>query len=78
MTVEGDVVQVVAVCRKLAADMGVDKVPPIGAMIETPAAALTVRSLVKYVDFVCFGSSPHPVHAVGRTGKSLGHGLLHR
>jgi len=46
VTLEKDVVQVVATCRKLAAAMGITAIPQIGAMIETPAAALTVRSLV--------------------------------
>ena len=37
--------------------MGITAIPQIGAMIETPAAALTVRSLVKHVDFLCIGSN---------------------
>ena len=57
VTLESDVVQVIDRCRKLAAEMGVKKIPPIGAMIETPAAALTVRSLVQHVDFLSIGSN---------------------
>jgi phosphoenolpyruvate-protein kinase (PTS system EI component) len=37
--------------------MGLKKLPPIGAMIETPAAALSIRSLVKHVDFLSIGSN---------------------
>jgi phosphotransferase system enzyme I (PtsI) len=57
VTLESDVVQVIDTCRKLAAAMGVNEIPQIGAMIETPAAALTVRSLVKHVDFLSIGSN---------------------
>jgi phosphotransferase system enzyme I (PtsI) len=57
VTLESDVAQVIDRCRKLAAEMGVEKIPPIGAMIETPAAALTVRSLVQHVDFLSIGSN---------------------
>jgi phosphoenolpyruvate-protein phosphotransferase len=57
VTLESDVVQVVDRCRKLAAEMGLTQIPPIGAMIETPAAALTVGSLTKHVDFLSIGSN---------------------
>jgi len=57
VTLERDVVQVIDTCRKLAEDMGIDKIPPIGAMIETPAAALSVKTLVAHVDFFSIGSN---------------------
>jgi len=57
VTLESDVTQVVERFQTLAADMGVNNLPPIGAMIETPAAALTVRSLAKHLDFLSFGSN---------------------
>jgi phosphoenolpyruvate-protein kinase (PTS system EI component) len=73
VTVENDVVQVVDACRKLAAEMGVTKIPPLGAMIETPAAALTVRTLVKHVDFLCIGSNDLTQYtlAAGRENPSV-------
>jgi len=57
VTVESDVTQVVEKIRKLAAGMDIHKIPPIGAMIETPAAALSVGSLVKHLDFLSIGSN---------------------
>jgi phosphotransferase system enzyme I (PtsI) len=57
VTLESDVIQVIERCRKLAAEIGVKELPPIGAMIETPAAALSIRSLVKHVDFFSIGSN---------------------
>jgi phosphoenolpyruvate-protein kinase (PTS system EI component) len=73
VTVESDVVQVVDTIRKLAAAMDVNEVPQIGAMIETPAAALTVRSLVKHVDFLCIGSNDLTQYtlAAGRENPSV-------
>ena len=40
-----------------ATKAGVDSVPPLGAMIETPAAGLCVSDLAKYVDFVSVGTN---------------------
>jgi phosphotransferase system enzyme I (PtsI) len=73
VTVESDLVQVVDAIRKLAAAMDVNEIPQIGAMIETPAAALTVRSLVKHVDFLCIGSNDLTQYtlAAGRENPSV-------
>ncbi|MBI3801330.1 MAG: phosphoenolpyruvate--protein phosphotransferase [Deltaproteobacteria bacterium] len=57
VTTESDVVQVVERFQHLADDMGIRKLPRIGAMIETPAAALSVPSLKKHVDFFSIGSN---------------------
>jgi phosphoenolpyruvate-protein kinase (PTS system EI component) len=40
VTTESDVVFVVELFHRLAAEMGIRELPRIGAMIETPAAAL--------------------------------------
>jgi phosphotransferase system enzyme I (PtsI) len=37
--------------------MAVSQLPRLGAMIETPAAALSIQSLKKYVDFFSIGSN---------------------
>jgi hypothetical protein len=37
--------------------MGIRKLPRIGAMIETPAAALSIASLKTHVDFFSIGSN---------------------
>ena len=34
-----------------------NKLPPFGAMIETPAAALTVADITRHADFLCVGTN---------------------
>ena len=38
-------------------EMGLQKLPPLGAMIETPAAALTVADIARHSDFLCVGTN---------------------
>jgi phosphotransferase system enzyme I (PtsI) len=57
VTTENDVVQVVGRLHKLAAEMGIRELPRIGAMIEAPAAALSIPSLNKHVGFFSIGSN---------------------
>lgn len=57
VTTEGDVVQVARRFRGLAQEMGVRAPPALGAMVETPAAALSIPSLRKHVDFFSIGSN---------------------
>jgi phosphotransferase system enzyme I (PtsI) len=57
VTLESDVSRVISACHRIAAEMGVKDIPPIGAMVETPAAALAVASLVRHVDFLSIGSN---------------------
>jgi phosphoenolpyruvate-protein kinase (PTS system EI component) len=57
VTTESDVVCVVELFHRLAAEMGIRELPRIGAMIETPAAALSIHSLKKHVDFLSIGSN---------------------
>ena len=57
VTVESDVTHVVSRLRKFAAEMGIRKLPRIGAMIETPAAALSIASLRTHVDFFSIGTN---------------------
>lgn len=73
VTLESDVVRVIEVCTRLAAEMGVEKLPPIGAMIETPAAALTVGRLARHVDFLSIGSNDLTQYtlAAGRENPSV-------
>ena len=51
VTTESDVVQVAERLHELAAEMGVHELPRIGAMIEAPAAALSIPCLKKHVAF---------------------------
>jgi len=73
VSLERDVAQVVARCRELASTLGVQEMPPIGAMIETPAAALTVATLVRHVDFLSIGSNDLTQYtlAAGRENPSV-------
>jgi phosphoenolpyruvate-protein phosphotransferase len=57
VTTESDVVRVAGRLHELAAEMGVQELPRIGAMIETPAAALSIPTLKKHVDFFSIGSN---------------------
>lgn len=40
-----------------ASRLGIEELPPLGAMIETPAAALSVTGMAKYADFLCVGTN---------------------
>jgi len=57
VTTDSDVIQVAGRLHKLAAEMGIRELPRIGAMIETPAAALSIPSLKMHVDFLSIGSN---------------------
>ena len=57
VTIENDVLHVVSMLQQFAAEMGIFKLPRIGAMIETPAAALSITSLKTHVDFFSIGSN---------------------
>jgi phosphoenolpyruvate-protein phosphotransferase len=57
VTVERDVVHIVSRLHEFAEKMGIRELPRIGAMIETPAAALSIATLRKYVDFFSIGSN---------------------
>jgi len=57
VTTESDVVQVAERLRSLSDQMGNRELPQLGAMLETPAAALSVPSLRKHVDFFSIGSN---------------------
>ncbi len=43
--------------ESIAHKMGIEKLPPLGAMIETPAAALTVGQIAKHADFLSVGTN---------------------
>jgi phosphotransferase system enzyme I (PtsI) len=57
VTTESDVVRTVELFQRLATEMGICELPRIGAMIETPAAALSIPTLRKHVDFFSIGSN---------------------
>jgi phosphoenolpyruvate-protein kinase (PTS system EI component) len=41
----------------VAHETGIETLPPLGAMIETPAAALTVRQIAGHADFLSVGTN---------------------
>jgi phosphoenolpyruvate-protein kinase (PTS system EI component) len=57
VTLPEDVELVKECLIQLAADLDISSLPKLGAMIETPAAALSARELAPYVDFLSFGTN---------------------
>jgi len=57
VTTVNDVVEIAARLRELADEIGLHELPRLGAMIETPAAALSIPALKPYVDFFSIGSN---------------------
>ena len=54
---ENDMAKIMERLRQLAAEMDIHVLPRLGAMIETPAAALSIAILKQYVDFFSIGSN---------------------
>jgi phosphoenolpyruvate-protein phosphotransferase len=54
-------------------EMGLQHAPPFGAMIETPAAALTVADIARHADFLCVGTNDLTQYtlAVGRDDSAV-------
>jgi len=57
VTIERDMQQIRELLVAVAHEMGIEKLPPLGAMIETPAAALTVGQIVRHADFLSVGTN---------------------
>ena len=57
VTLPEDVRLVRGVLTQLAREMEISALPSLGAMIETPAAALSARKISKYADFLSFGTN---------------------
>lgn len=57
VTLPQDVITVRETLQRLAAERGKVSPPPLGAMIETPAAALSLKRLAPHVDFLSFGTN---------------------
>lgn len=57
VTVSGDVEVVRESLVRIGAELEIYPLPKLGAMIETPAAALSARKLAPYVDFLSFGTN---------------------
>ena len=57
VTLERDMQQMRELLVAVAHDMGIEKLPPLGAIIETPAAGLTVAQIARHADFLSVGTN---------------------
>jgi phosphoenolpyruvate-protein kinase (PTS system EI component) len=57
VTLEDDIRQMREAFDAMTTERKVTNPPGFGAMVETPAAALAIPALVKYVDFFCVGTN---------------------
>jgi phosphoenolpyruvate-protein phosphotransferase len=57
VALERDIQKIRDLLGIVAREMGLQQVPPFGAMIETPAAALTVADITRHADFLCVGTN---------------------
>src|SRR5215468_2519690 len=73
ITLESDIQQVRDQLVTVAREAGVRELPPLGAMIETPAAALTVGRIVPHTDFLCVGTNDLAQYtlAAGRDNETV-------
>jgi phosphotransferase system enzyme I (PtsI) len=57
----------------IAREIGQESLPPLGAMIETPSAALTVADIARHSDFFCIGTNDLTQYtlAVGRDDATV-------
>ena len=79
VTTENDVIEVVNRMHRLATEMSIHELPRIGAMIETPAAALSIHSLKKHMDFFSIGSNDLTQYtmAAGRENPMINEYFIH-
>jgi len=73
IALEGDIQQIRELFEIVAHEMELEQLPPFGAMIETPAAALTVADIAKHADFLCVGTNDLTQYtfAVGRDDATV-------
>jgi len=57
VTVPDDVAAVKEYLTQLGSELQMSSLPELGAMIETPAAALSAREIARHVDFLSFGTN---------------------
>ena len=57
VTLADEMVQVRSRLEAVANGAGLDRLPPLGAMIETPAAALSVAEIKAHADFLSIGTN---------------------
>lgn len=57
VTVPADISSVKSLIQRIGSERKRSRLPALGAMIETPAAALSAKSLSKHADFLSFGTN---------------------
>ncbi len=57
VTLAGEMAEVRRRFRAIADGAGFGKLPPLGAMIETPAAALSISDIIQHADFLSIGTN---------------------
>jgi phosphoenolpyruvate-protein phosphotransferase len=57
VTLEDDIRRMRETFDAVVAERAIDKPPPFGAMVETPAAALAISEIGRHVDFFCVGTN---------------------
>lgn len=57
VTLEEDIQTMRAMFEVMCTQLGIQQRPAFGAMIETPAAALSVPAIAQHVDFLCVGTN---------------------
>lgn len=67
-----DVVLVRDEMRRIAAETGLDNLPKLGAMIETPAAALSAGTWASLLDFLSFGTNDLTQYAFAADRENAG------
>lgn len=53
----GDLQRALAVLRSVAAEAGLERLPPVGALVETPSAVFTIAEITRHVDFLSIGTN---------------------
>ncbi|HVM96419.1 MAG TPA: phosphoenolpyruvate--protein phosphotransferase [Candidatus Acidoferrales bacterium] len=73
VTIEEDIRAIRRVFDELCGEHKIRQPPPFGAMIETPAAALSVPVIARHVDFLCVGTNDLTQYtlAVGRDDPAV-------
>ena len=73
IALERDMQRIRGVFEEIAREMGHEHLPPLGAMIETPSAALSVADIARHADFLCIGTNDLTQYtfAAGRDDASV-------
>ena len=71
VTLEDDIRRMREAFDALSAERKITNPPQFGAMVETPAAALAIPSLLKYADFFCIGTNDLTQYTLAAAATTL-------